>query len=161
MVLLSFSEPSHVNKIIDGRKRQTTRRPRVHPPRTGDMAQLYYLSRMKPSCKNCINPNCLYAVQGIFECDYSKTGLKRYVCDSHTNFFGNAKIASVETINFSKMDAEALEDWAQADGFDSWQSAAIWFTGTYSKKLENWRTAEWIVIRWTPGSNWVTGEAAQ
>jgi hypothetical protein len=111
---------------------------------------------MKPSCKNCINPECPYAVQGIWECDYDKTGLKRFVCDSHTNFFGNAKITSVETINFSKMDNEALEDWALSDGFGSWMSAAKWFSAVYSKKLKSWRTEDWDVIKWEPGSNWVT-----
>lgn len=141
MVLLSFSEQSHVKKILDGRKRQTTRLPRKYPIKEGDFAQLYFMSRMKRgNCRGCIT-NC--SISKISDClDYD--------CQDWDNFFGNAKITSVETINFSKMDAEALEEWAQADGFDSWQSAAIWFTETYSKKLPNWRKADWVVIKWNP-----------
>lgn len=150
MVLISFSEQSHIEKIIDGRKRQTTRQPRKNPLTPGDCIQLYYKPRMRKGCKNCINPDCPYAVQGIWECDYEKTGLGRFVCDQHTNFFGEAVVIGVEHINFSKMDAEALEEWAQADGFYSWQSAAIWFTGNYSKKFENWRTVDWVVIKFVP-----------
>jgi hypothetical protein len=144
MVLLSFSEPSHVNKILNGSKRQTTRQERKDPLTPGDYIQLYYKPRMRKRCRNCIVDDCAYSVTGNSQFVYGM------LCSRHVNFFGEAVVIGVEHINFSKMDAEALEDWAQADGFDSWQSAAIWFTGTYSKKLENWRTTDWVVITWDP-----------
>lgn len=144
MVLLSFSEQSHINKILDGSKRQTTRQERKDPLTPGDIIQLYYKPRMRAGCRNCI----------VDDCQYSATGSSNYVpdmcCSVQTNFFGEAVVVGVEHINFSKMDAEALEEWAHADGFDSWLSAALWFTGTYSKKLENWRIANWVVITWKP-----------
>ncbi len=150
MALLSFSEPAHVPLILDGRKRQTTRQERKNPIKVGDILQVYYKSRCLKSCGNCINPECPYAVQGDLECDYVKTGLKRFTCDQHTNFFGTARVTSVETIYPDQMTDEAREAWAKADGFDSWTKAALWFGAKYGKKFENWRVVPWVVIKFAP-----------
>jgi len=157
MVLLSFSEPGHVPKILDGSKRQTTRQERKNPIKTGSFAQLYYRSRMKKSCENCINPECPYAVQGDCECDYAKTGLKRFTCDQHINFFGNAKVTSVETVHFDQMTVEEKEAWAIADGFENWKEAEEWFSAHHGAG-PNWVLFPWVVIKWEPGSSWLKKE---
>jgi len=147
MVLVSFSEPVHVQKIVDGSKRQTTRQPRKSPIKEGDSARLYYRVRMKPCCQNCINPECPYAVQGELECDYAKTGLKRFACDQHINFFGNAKITSVKTILFTEMPYLWKAAWALSDGFESWEQADKWFS---EHNGPHWTSFPWVVITWEP-----------
>lgn len=142
MVLLSFSEPDHVKKILDGRKKQTTRQERKNPVKVGDVLQVYYKSRCAKTCLNCIYGKCMYAVQGDSDYTYAAK------CDQHSNFFGTARVTSVETICFDQMTAEQLDAWALADGFDSWGSAYEWFEAHYSKKFGvwSWKEVPWVVI---------------
>ncbi len=140
MALLSFSEPAHVRKILDGRKTQTTRQERKNPIKVGDTLQVYYKSRCSKSCGNCIK----MCPQGLKRCSV----YRNFGC--HRNFFGTATVTSVETIRPDEMDAEAREAWAKADGFDSWTKAALWFGAEYGKKFENWRAVPWVVIKFAP-----------
>lgn len=155
MVLLSFSEPVHVRKILDGRKTQTTRQERKNPIKVGDTLQVYYKSRCKKDCMNCIH-ECPCTVS-IFA--YSIGGkdpdISPIKCSDHTNFFGTATVTSVETIIPDKMSAKKREAWAKADGFDSWISAALWFGAEYGKKFENWRVVPWTVVKFAP--DWLKG----
>ncbi len=147
MVLISFSEPDHVKKILDGSKKQTTRQPRKSPIKVGDEAQLYYRSRMQKNCKNCIYGKCMYAVQGNSDFVYE------IKCDQYTNFFGTGKIIKVEELDFTLLSPAALEAWAVANGFDSWKQANQWFSEKYDWK---WAFTRWTVITWEP--NWLKEE---
>lgn len=145
MVLLSFSEPSHINKILDGSKRQTTRQERKTPIKIGDELQLYYRSRMKKGCGNCINSKCQWEFDPkTWECFPQLVAQK---CKGHTNVFGNAVVVSVKNILFTEMQAIWKEAWAVADGFENWVQADKWFTehnGPY------WTSYPWVVITWDP-----------
>lgn len=149
MVTLSFSVPKHVPMILDGRKQQTTRQARKSPIKVGDTLQVYYKSRCKKDCRNCL----------VQECEYSVTGPKYTIsfikCSAHTNFFGTARVTSVETILPDQMTDEDREAWAKADGFESWTKAALWFGAEYGKKFENWRVVPWTVIKFAP--DWLKG----
>jgi hypothetical protein len=57
--ILSFSDSNHVPLILDGRKAQTTRRPRKNPIKVKDTLRVYFRSRMKKgTCLNCISKTC-------------------------------------------------------------------------------------------------------
>jgi hypothetical protein len=141
MSVVSFSEPSHVSKIIEGRKRQTTRKPRINPLKPGEKIQLYYKPRMKKCCRNCISNECVYAAQGTSDYIYETS------CSRHDNFFGTAKIIKVEDIDFFLLSPAALEVWAVADGFESWVQADKWFIEHYGPK---WTSLPFVVITWEP-----------
>ena len=140
MVLISFSEPKHIKKILNGEKRQTTRPPRKYPIEICSMAQLYYKPRMKKSCKNC-----------IADCGYSICGMTEYIpamlCSNHINFFGTAKIIKVEELDFNLLSPGELEAWAIADGFESWDQANDWFV---KHNGPDWTSSIWNVITWKP-----------
>jgi len=149
MVLLSFSEPAHVRKILDGRKTQTTRQERKNPIKVGDILQVYYKSRCEKTCQNCIRENCPSSDAAP---DICRTCIlcRGIDIDQHTNFFGTARVTSVETILPDQMTDVDREAWAKADGFESWTKAALWFGAEYGKKFENWRQVPWLVIKFEP-----------
>ncbi len=153
MVLISFSEPDHIPKIFDGRKRQTTRQPRKNPIKVGDTVQLYYRSRMSKDCKNCINQNCQFGDRKALR---DTKGLIGQRCGAHTNFFGTAKITSVGDLDFDLLSPGALDVWAVADGFESWEQANKWFS-THHGAGPNWTRFPWVVIKWEP--NWLGATA--
>lgn len=143
MVMMSFSEPNHVPLILDGRKAQTTRKPRKNPIKVGDTLQLYYKSRMvKGTCDNCIE---------IGDCSngYHVTGFEG--CNKWNNFFGTAKVTKIESFheltNFDSNDlskyALVLHDWAVKDGFKDFQEADEWFTYVHNP---NWIMQDWDII---------------
>ncbi len=159
MVLFSFSIPSMIDKIKDGSKHQTTRIPRKPRSngksayRVGDKVQLYYRSRMKRTCANCIvtpQPNpCNHFHSEMIDCPY------------HDNFFGESEIIEIlhydGNHNYAENGNETWtgiyladehisnkESWARADGFESWRAAFQWF----GQKNPVWALMPLDVITW-------------
>lgn len=159
MVLFSFSIPEHIPMIKNGSKHQTTRRPRKTRSNgqpaysVFDKVQLYYRSRMKESCENCIS-----------KCSYERGGVLGLVfpCRFWSNFFGESGI--IDIIHYHRgaykerfhevwtgytlahVDDEDRERWSKADGFGSWDEAGDWFM----KKTgdPNWADQNLDVIIW-------------
>lgn len=146
MVLMNFSEPSHVAKLLDGHKVQTTRKPRSKPLEVGDILHCWYMSRVHKGCINCIQTDCKYGVLG--DSDY----VPDIKCNQHTNFFGTATVTEVEYVTFANMPPEQFESWAVADGFDDMLDAIAWFTDRYGPE---WEQMEWTVIHFEP--DWIEG----
>ena len=159
MVLMNFSEPDHVKKLLDGDKQQTTRPQRKNPLGIGDTLHCWYMSRVRKGCINCIQTEptvCKYGVMG--DSDYIP-GIK---CNQHTNFFGTATVTTIEEFcpfdiiaDMSKNISERytiLDEWAVKDGFEDWISATTWFTKKYGTE---WLAENWTVIHFEP--DWVKG----
>lgn len=140
MVLMSFSEPEHVPMLLDGRKQQTTRKPRKNPVRHGDTLHCYYLSRMKKdTCTNCLTPSTL--PKG---CSITETGK----CPGWNNLFGKALVTHVWTTKITTLSSEEKEQWAIADGFKDFAHADKWFTASHGP---GWQDEEWDIIYFMPG----------
>lgn len=142
MPLISFSEPDHIAKLLDGRKQQTTRLPRKNRIKVGDTLYCYYKSRAKKSCNNCIVQKCAGRSQVVGN-----------ICSHHTNFFGKSKVLAVvqiQNIVNKYTDEMALTEWAQNDGFVNWQAADKWFTEKYG---EDWKEMPFESIFFLP--EWV------
>ena len=153
MVLFSFSIPEHIGLIKSVKKSQTTRIPRMFRKngapayKVGDKAQLYYRSRMKASCDNCIL-NC------------GKVPNINW-CEQHTNFFGESEITKIihyhdgdykENGNevwmgytMAHMLEDDLDSWAVADGFIDFNNASDYFKTSHG---DNWVYLNWDVIVW-------------
>lgn len=149
MVLLSFSDSKHVQLILDGRKAQTTRKPRKTPIKVGDVLQVYFKSRMKKTCENCIFRRCNYSVQNRNYC------FKDESCAQHTNLFGTAKVIKSEPFSPLNLCPTALEEWAKADGFESFEAADKWFTNVHGK---DWVYLPWVLIFFE--GDWLQDDAA-
>lgn len=164
MVLLSFSIPEHIPLIKSGKKAQTTRIPRK--PRSngkpaysvGDKIQLYYRSRQKDTCNNCIvDQPCGYK---------AKIGIPIPACTSHIDFFGETTVTEIihydgnhqyaENGNeiwmgctIGHLDDEDRESWAVADGFKNWDAADDWFVRLKNDGYDNfWHNRSYDVITW-------------
>lgn len=140
MSIMPFSDPNHIKPLLDGRKRQTTRKPRKRPLKVGDTLYCWYRPRIKKTCDNCIN-NC--------------PGLKRQFmgyagCEFHDNKFGTAIITAITTTKIYNLSSEERELWALNDGFNSYRQAANWFEMHYGS---NWEHIEWTIIRFDP--DWI------
>lgn len=138
MVLISFSEPSHVPLLFDGRKQQTTRLPRKRPIKVGDILHCYYKPRMKKSCENCLlsgnlGGNCLLT--------------EDIACSDHNNFFGTAVVKEMIRTRFVDMSPEMKANWATVDGFKNFAEADAWFTRTHG---DEWSWKEFDVIFFEP-----------
>jgi len=130
MPIISFSEPAHIPLILQGLKTQTTRRPRKIPLKQGDKLYMYYQNRLKKSCTNCIVETCQNSA--IHSGSTSKK-----CCERHSNFFGVATVLKIEDFDPYLLSREALEKWAQADGFKNYKEAYRWFTTVYGRDWEN------------------------
>jgi hypothetical protein len=147
--ILSFSDSNHVPLILDGRKAQTTRRPRKNPITVNDTLYVYFRSRMKPGCKNCILGECPASVQ-----NQTHTFLGQD-CTRHTNFFGTAKVTAVvrvgrTTLTIDKWYDREKESWAIADGFKNFAEADEWFKRIHGP---DWQAREWDIIYFE--GNWL------
>ena len=153
MVLFSFSIQKHIQLILSGTKHQTTRVPRKPHKngspayKVGDKVQLYYRSRMRKSCANCIQDKKLCPIGA---------------CESWDNFFGESEIVRIlhyqygpyfengdeiwKGYNLAEASLEEKEKWAQADGFKSFEDANQWFKKT--TKSEWWAHKPLDVIIW-------------
>jgi len=162
MVLLSFSIPSHIDLIKSAEKHQTTRIPRkprkngTPALKVGEKVQLYYRSRMKSSCHNCIDTGCFF-YKDIHDPYYNSKPCKNWI-----NFFGESEIVEIlhyhdgdyrENENeiwmgytLTHADDEDAESWAVADGFKDYGSAYDYF----SKSTGNphWADQNLDVIVW-------------
>jgi hypothetical protein len=136
MSLLSFSDSKHVPLILDGRKAQTTRTPRKNPIKEGDTLHVYFRPRMKKTCENCITDCYASVLHG--EPIKVKDG-----CYSHSNYFGTAIAIKVEEFDPLLLSPDALEAWAKADGFESWEEANTWFTKVHGP---DWIYKHWDII---------------
>lgn len=149
MVLMNFSELKHVDQLLNGTKRQTTRAPRRRPIKVGDELQCYFKPRMGKVCNNCISKHC-----GNSMAETNKPIDKHCNGSSdlpnHNNSFGIAIVKLISRVRISDMPAEMKEQWAKADGFKSFDEANIWFTNTTGS---DWPDKEWNVIIFRPG--WV------
>lgn len=140
MPLLSFSEPDHVAKLLDGRKQQTTRLQRKKPIEVGDTLYCYYKAQAKNTCWNCIH-NITGLCNPVLE-----ESCVEWKCNKHSNHFGKAFAAVVTPIQEligGDADQETRESWAIADGFESWQAADEWFTKKYGT---HWRNLPFVTI---------------
>ena len=152
MVLISFSIPEHIALIKSGKKSQTTRIPRKQKSAfvIGSQVHLYYRSRIKASCDNCLEK------RAIRDC------ITGFMCDAHTNFFGKTWIKEIihyhnsnykengneVWIGHTLRDADAgdKETWAHTDGFDSYRLADEYFS--ISTKDPQWDLRDLDVIIW-------------
>ncbi|KCZ71616.1 hypothetical protein ANME2D_02351 [Candidatus Methanoperedens nitroreducens] len=167
MPLMPFSIDFQVPLILDGRKRQTTRLPRKTPLKVEDILYCYYKPRQKKSCSNCLVPHgkkCLFLEEHPYLYDVAGGG-----CASYTHFFGKAEITSIikarhsdnipeyEIANYEplmwKWSDGALNDWAVADGFNSFEEADTWFSKSWGPA---WKELEWDIITFEP--DWVKPE---
>ncbi len=161
MVLFSFSVPQHIPLILSGRKAQTTRIPRKprangkKPYGVGEKVQLYYRSRQKKGCSNCIIRD--YINRDMLVGD-------AHLCESHLNFFGESVITEIDhywtlpidtdfgyefwmdsTLGFLPDDEKDL--WAKLDGFpDGFSQAHEFFYGETGDA--NWMFKDLDVIHW-------------
>jgi hypothetical protein len=158
MTLIIFSVANHIQPLLTGIKCQTTRVPRKNPIKVGDTLQIYFRSRMKKSCKNCIQiekGNCWSANANLLPC------LK------HSSYFGDAIVTDIHHhwkvwpenhreltkggyyALFGDMPEVALEKWAVADGFTGGlQEAHLWFMKTH--KDQQWMFRDWDVVIFDP-----------
>jgi len=163
MVLFSFSIPEHIDLIKSAKKSQTTRIPRKSRKngapayKVGDKVQLYYKSRMKASCANCIK----------IECDRRKyilpNDLKIKWCKAHSNIFGESEIIEIRHYDvgpyyengfefwmsnyLGNLPEDEKKSWAVADGFSGgWKEANHWFAHNTQNNL--WAFEPLDVIVW-------------
>jgi hypothetical protein len=143
--LLSFSEPKHVPLILDGRKAQTTRKPRKTPIKVNDTLYVYFRARMKKgTCLNCISKMCTKSnansdPKSLEDCNG---------CEFWCNFFGEAKVTAVArvgktTLTIDKWYDREKESWAIADGFTNFNEADEWFKRIHGP---DWQAQEWDII---------------
>lgn len=133
MPLMSFSTLR--SALQSGNKRQTTRLQRKRPLKVGDTLHVYFKSRAKKTCDNCITRHCIS---------------ENIPCDSHTNKFGTAVITNIKKGCFSTLNPTELHSWAMRDGFADFDCANKWFVDTYGS---NWMHMVWTVISFEP--DWV------
>lgn len=151
--------------IKKGIKSQTTRIPRKPHKngspayKIGDKVQLYFHSRSKKSCNNCIKDtfenHCgSYDLFGVYP--------EAETCCEHTNCFGESEIIEIKhyDVGQSYQNGNELwtgcylgtcfkdekEMWAQQDGFDSWSAALIYFSK--STEDEFWMFKPLDIIVW-------------
>lgn len=144
MPLMSFSDQKHVPMIIDGRKQQTTRKPRKNPITVKNTLHCYFKSRInKGTCYNCINQECekLNLFNKMVEKDLP-------LCPEWVNAFGKAKVTAVVRIgrttpSFDKWYDHEKEEWAVADGFDDFHGADEWFKRVHGP---DWMSKDWDII---------------
>jgi hypothetical protein len=140
MPMIGYSIPEHIPLIMDGTKRQTTRRPRErYPFKEGDRLYNYFIPRIKSgTCKNCLN-----------QLDCTKKGRKVNNCLSWSNYFGAADTAHIERLRevddntFVHWSLNKLEGWAIADGFRDVSQADGFFTKQYGTE---WDYIEYDII---------------
>ena len=150
-----------IDIIKTGQKHQTTRIPRKQKKngepayKIGGKMQLYYRSRQKSSCNNCITvpqPNpCNFWHAEMIDCPW------------HKNFFGESEI--IDIIHYHHGDykeryhevwmghtlalagKEDMDSWAKADGFpNGYIQAHDWFKATTGNP--NWADQNLDVIVW-------------
>jgi len=159
MVLFSFSIPEHIDLIKSAKKSQTTRIPRKSRKdgapayKVGDKAQLYYRSRQKKSCMNCLKFNPIL-------CDIKD---HNGCCTNHTNFFGESEIIEIRHYDvgpyyenghefwmsnyLGNLPEDEKKSWAVADGFSGgWKEANHWFAHNTQNNL--WAFDPLDVIVW-------------
>jgi len=159
MVLFSFSIPSHIDLIKSAKKSQTTRIPRKSRKngapayKVGNKVQLYYRSRMKGNCDNCIvtpQPSpCIFWHAEMIDCPY------------HKNFFGESEIIEIRHYDvgpyyenghefwmgmfLGSLPVDERESWAIADGFKNWKEAYLWFVNSTKSNIWDYRALDVIV----------------
>lgn len=168
MVLFSFSVPRMIPLIFSGQKSQTTRQPRKirangkKPYSVGEKMQLYYRSRQKSRCSNCISSKCTITFERRIHKDLSNFP----PCDYWSNFFGEAVITSLihytnqmlpgmlrTSEDGSEMWMSSIDEvdcgeqiaWATADGFGSFDEADDFFAKQYGT---DWAKKDWDCILW-------------
>lgn len=145
MPLLSLSDQKHVSMILDGRKHQTTRKPRKNPVKVGDTLHVYFKSRMKKgTCLNCISKMCVKSNANsnpdnkLEDWEKENNG-----CQLWYNYFGTAKVTKIEDFDPLLLSPAAIDAWAIADGFESFSEADEWFTRVHGK---DWVYQSWSLI---------------
>ncbi len=165
MVLISFSYPKHIPLILSGQKSQTTRQPRkprangTKPYSVNEKVQLYYRSRQKKTCGNCIvgQPCNFHQTHGrLVNETYDR-------CASHSNFFGEAVITEINHYwsrpleisegfeywmgsTLGHLDDEEQDLWAVLDGFKNFDEAHDFF---YAETADaEWAYKDLDVIKW-------------
>ena len=165
MVLFSFSIPEHIDLIKSAKKSQTTRIPRKSRKdgapayKVGDKAQLYYRSRQKKSCTNCLKFDPSLKFDPIM-CDIDETVFED-CCTNHTNFFGESEIIEIRHYDvghyyedghefwmgmfLGSLPADERESWAIADGFKNWKESYLWFVNSTKSNIWEYRALDVIV----------------
>lgn len=150
MPLMGFSDKKHVPMILNGTKRQTTRKPRKNSITVKDTLYCYFKPRMKKgTCDNCIRFN---------ECNngYHVTGFSG--CSYWNNKFGDAKIIGIRHVGsdntppFAEWMDDSLNRWATNDGFENFKEADEWFTRVHGP---DWKSKEWDIIYFE--GDWLKG----
>jgi hypothetical protein len=113
---LSFSV--FKDKIIDGSKTQTIRKPRKYPIKLGDRLQLYWQQRTK-NCELLLSACCFACIQIYIYPDGAKL----------LSFDGWEPI-------------ENLDQFAIADGFNNWQEMRDWFDKAHGLPFNG------VLIKW-------------
>lgn len=141
MPLLSFS--GFVPQLLYGSKKQTTRSPRKKPLNKNDVLHVYFKSRMKKTCKNCLQ-------DFITDVNCRDETFDDAGCSNHINKFGQAVITGINITRFCDWETDDLEKWAILDGFKSFVDADKWFTKRYG---EGWFHQTWEIITFEP--DWI------
>lgn len=136
MPAFSFKE-RFVNKIMNGRKRQTIRKPRKYPVLPGQTLQLYYAQRSKHGKK--LREVICKSVSAITI--YINSG----VVDIFETAFDHSTRTSYTTI-------ENLNGFARLDGFKDWEDMkAFWIDEHGVKKGKRkaiLTTFDGLLIKW-------------
>jgi hypothetical protein len=111
MAALSFKE-RFVDPVLDGSKKQTIRNFRKYPIKPGETLYLYYAMRTK-HCKKLKDVPCKSVSQVIL----TKKGI--LVTD----------LSTLKPVSITEL--HALNDFAIADGFVSWEEMKLWWTMTH------------------------------
>jgi hypothetical protein len=139
MTIQIISIYSHIQKIKNGTKCQTTRR--GSKELKSKKLQQYFKPRMKKGhCVNCIHDLSICPIE-------RRNKLVKTGCYMWTNYFGEVPITEVVyypagLVSMSKDDFDA---WAVADGFESPAEAIAWFENQYGNE---WDTMPVSVIKW-------------
>lgn len=151
MVLMSFSEPAHIQLLKNGKKKRTTRPARKIPVKVGDTLHCYFKSRMKKgTCKNCIDLECKRSEKYTYRHDCYGS---RASCHDWTNFFGTAKSVHVRRTKIINLTSVQREGWAITDGFANFKEADEWFTRVHG---DEWMWKDFDIIDFEP--DWLIGD---
>lgn len=121
MALINFQK-QFADDVRSGKKRQTIRAPRKYPIKAGETLYLYTGLRTK-NTEKLVEVEC----KSVDEIYISRAGLATIKNDG--------EVVSLPYVEFQ-------EDFAKADGFDSWKDMRKWFSDTHGLPFTG------ILIKW-------------
>lgn len=145
-MIFSFTNPSQIYPIIDGKLNQITRITSKKEIEPGESIQLYYRNWTEKSCYTCLVSK---AVSGrkchIFD---PKTYSKDTRCPQYSNFIGYARVTEIrkyDSFEGISADEGKVKAWYEAEGFSSVDEAKEHYRGLMGIE---WESYPLTVISW-------------